>query len=127
MNDCCLNAYKICEPFANCFDLFKVKVPDFTGLRNGIELRNGQNQGNIFSYTDEDIVDGFVTCDLALLPEGFLNPAGNPYTIRFLNNDQTTITFTDIDGEAADGIIFEIGNLSFIGLEDYTLEINAMP
>ena len=128
MENCCTNAFKICNQFANCFTGLKVRVPAMTGEMNGIELLNNQRQGNFFGYQQSDIVDGFVTLNLATLADGFLNPFGNPYSIRFMNNDQTTIEFTATDGETHDGILFEIGKYSASGdvFEDGVISIDVV-
>lgn len=108
MASCCKNNWAICEPIYGCCVEFNLEVPiGYTG--DQVIIRIIKPNGPTWSgqYLVED---GIVTIDvLDEMPDGFLNAYGGPYTLQYIDPDNNSVVWFEIEGESVQGVQFSIG------------------
>ena len=110
----CLPNYFVRALLPNCADdLIVYLPPDYAEPVVDVFIVNG---AGYVAKEELSVEDGnWVNIDLTSIsfPEGFINPFGGPYLIRFRNPDSNQfLQFTAKDGTVTDSIQFSVGNFT---------------
>jgi hypothetical protein len=108
---CCETPYQLCEPIPQCVESILVYVPtDYTESDIGIEIQNGQSNGEIKILL---VTNNFVELDVLDWIDGFFNPFSGIFTLRFLNPiTLEVLSFVAVDGKTYNSATFKVKKVS---------------
>jgi hypothetical protein len=113
MQQCCTNCLKACEPLADCPDSFVIKLPLNYGesdviieiTKPGVDVVISQLLEVFYPSGQEEFGQGYAEIDLAQVPQGFFNPWGGIYQLKFISAETGKVwEFVGCDGVTYDSI-----------------------